>query len=117
VARGSSARILGNTIVNNKGSGIFAHRSSQADVFGNSISGNAENGITARYGAGINLRVEAVPANSKLGTNRTDANSMNAGVGLSCSIGGYADGPMGTLDGAKGAKELDRTCIDRLTQP
>ena len=44
VARGSTARIVGNKIVDNKGSGIFVNRHSQADVFGNSISGNAGNG-------------------------------------------------------------------------
>lgn len=88
VTRGSSARIVGNTIENNKGSGVFVNRNSQADIFGNSISGNAGNGITATH---------------------------NAGVGLSGSVGGYADGPMGTLDGIRSAKEMDGGCVDRLT--
>jgi parallel beta-helix repeat protein len=113
VTRGSSARIVGNAIENNKGSGVFVTRNSQADIFGNSISGNAGNGITASHNAGVNLDNEDQLFN--LGPNQTDPGSKNAGAGLSGSVGGYADGPMGTLDGVRGAKEMDGTCIDRLT--
>jgi parallel beta-helix repeat protein len=113
VTRGSSARIVGNRIENNKGSGILVSRQSQADVFGNAISGNEGNGITASHNGGINLDNEDKLFN--LGPNTTNPASKNAGAGLSGSVGGYADGPMGTLSGAKGAKEMDGTCIDRLT--
>jgi parallel beta-helix repeat protein len=113
VNRGSSARIVGNTIEGNKGSGVFVTRNSQADIFGNSISGNAGNGIAASHNAGVNLTNE--DNLFKLGPNQTNAGSRNAGVGLSGSVGGYADGPMGTLAGARGAKEMDGTCVDRLT--
>ena len=115
VARGSTARIVGNAIVDNKGSGIFVNRHSQADVFGNSISGNAGNGISASHSAGVNLRVEDLPVKS--GANQTDASSKNSGVGLSCSVGGYADGPLGTLSGTKGVKEIESSCVDRLMAP
>ena len=114
VARGSSARIVGNTIENNKGSGVVVARNSQADIFGNAISGNGGNGITASHNAGINLDNEDQLFN--LGPNQTSPAAKNAGVGLSGSVGGYADGPMGTLDGVRGAKEMDGTCIDRLTK-
>jgi len=114
VTRGSSARIVGNAIENNKGSGVFVTRNSQADIFGNSISGNAGNGVTASHNGGVNLDNEDQLFN--LGPNQTDPGSKNAGAGLSGSVGGYADGPMGTLDGVKGAKEMDGTCIDRLTR-
>lgn len=114
VTRGSSARIVGNTIENNKGSGVVVTRNSQADIFGNSISGNSGNGITASHNAGVNLDNDDQLFN--LGPNRTDPGSKNAGAGLSGSVGGYADGPLGTLDGARGAKEMDGTCIDRLTK-
>ncbi len=113
VTRGSSARIVGNTIENNKGSGVFVNRNSQADIFGNSISGNAGNGITASHNAGVNLSNE--DKLFELGPNQTHAGSKNAGVGLSGSVGGYADGPMGTLDGIRRAKEIDGGCVDRLT--
>lgn len=113
VTRGSSARIVGNTIENNGGSGVFVSRNSQADIFGNSISGNARNGITASQNSGVNLGNEDKMFD--LGPNQTDAASKNAGFGLSGSVGGYADGPMGSLDGVRGAKEVDGTCVDCLT--
>jgi len=111
VNRQSSARVVGNTIENNKGSGVFVTRNSQADVFGNAISGNAGNGITASHNSGINMTNE--DKLFELGPNRTEA--KNAGFGFSGSVGGYVDGPIGTLVGVKGARELDGTCIDKLT--
>jgi parallel beta-helix repeat protein len=113
VTRGSSARIVGNTIENNGGSGVFVSRNSQADIFGNSISGNAKNGITASQNAGVNLGNEDNMFD--LGPNQTDPASRNAGFGLSASVGGYVDGPIGSLDGVRGPKEIDATCVDRLT--
>ena len=111
VNRQSSARIVGNTVENNKGSGILVTRNSQADVFGNSVSGNAGNGITASHMAGVNMTNEDKLFD--LGPNQTGA--KNGGYGLSGSVGGYVDGPFGTLDGAKGAKKIEGGCIDQLT--
>jgi len=113
VTRTSSARIVGNTIENNGGSGVFVGRNSQADIFGNSISGNAGNGIAASQNSGVNLGNENRMFD--LGPNETDSASPNKGFGLSGSVGGYADGPLGSLTGVRGAKEMDGTCIDRLT--
>ena len=113
VNRQSSARIVGNTIENNKGSGILVTRNSQADIFGNSITGNGGDGIAASHASGVNLTNEDKLFD--LGPNRTDGKSKNAGFGLSGSVGGYIDGPAGTLDGAKGAKQIWDGCIDRLT--
>ena len=112
VNRQSSARIVGNTIENNKGSGVLVTRNSQADVFGNSISGNAGDGITASHMAGVNFTNEDKLFD--LGPNET--RSKNAGCGLNASVGGYVDGPLGALDGAKGAKRIEHGCIDRLTK-
>ena len=111
VNRQSSARIVGNTVENNKGSGILVTRNSQADVFGNAISGNGGDGITASHMAGVNTTNEDKLFD--LGPNSTAA--KNGGYGLSGSVGGYVDGPFGTLDGAKGAKKIESNCIDRLT--
>ena len=113
VNRQSSARIVGNTIENNKGSGVYVTRNSQADVFGNAISGNGADGITASHGAGINLTNEDNLFD--LGSNRTDARSKNAGFGLNGSVGGYVDGPLGTLDGARGARQIGKGCVDSVS--
>ena len=72
-------------------------------------------GITASHTAGVNLRVEDLPVKS--GPNQTDASSQNSGVGLSCSVGGYVDGPLGSLAGTKGLKEIESSCVDRIIAP
>src|SRR5688572_8844999 len=108
---GHGPNVVGNTVENNKGSGILVTRNSQADVFGNAISGNGGDGITTSHMAGVNTTNEDKLFD--LGPNSTAA--KNGGYGLSGSVGGYVDGPFGTLDGAKGAKKIDSNCIDRLT--
>ncbi|HXV31581.1 MAG TPA: right-handed parallel beta-helix repeat-containing protein, partial [Sinorhizobium sp.] len=113
VTRASAARIVGNKIEGNGGSGIFVGRQSQADIFGNSISGNGANGITASQNSGVNLGNE--DGMFDLGPNDTNPASKNAGYGLSVSTGGYADGPIGSLDGTRGAKNIDQTSVDCVT--
>lgn len=113
VTRASAARIVGNTIESNGGSGVFVSRQSQADVFGNSISGNGANGITASQNSGVNLGNEDKMFD--LGPNETTPSSRNAGFGLSVSVLSYADGPVGSLSGARGAKSIDKTSVDNLS--
>src|SRR5713101_1766418 len=115
VSRTSSAWIANNTIANNKGGGVFVNRNSQADVVGNTISGNGGDGITASQNSGVNLRSEGTAVHQ--GPNQTDPTAKNAGFGVKCSIGGYAEGPLGTLSGTQGAKEFDNSCVDRLILP
>jgi nitrous oxidase accessory protein NosD len=116
VLRGdSSAWIVGNSIINSKGSGILVTRNSQADVLANAISGSAADGIAVSYGSGVNFRSEGTTRGE--GANLTDPALKNAGFGVSCSVGGYVAGPLGTLAGVKGTRAIDTTCIDRVTLP
>jgi parallel beta-helix repeat protein len=115
VSRASSAWIANNTIANNKGGGIFVNRSSQADIVNNTINGNGGDGITASQNSGVNLRSEGTLLPQA--PNETDPAAKNAGVGVKCSIGGYAEGPLGTLTGTRGQKEFDNSCIDRVSLP
>jgi parallel beta-helix repeat protein len=114
VERNSSAWVVGNTIVANNGPGIAIDRSSEADVVANTINGNRGDGIVATRNSGVNLHSTGSPRRD--GPNRTDPALKNNGVGVRCSIGGYVDGPLGTLIGTLGAKQLDSGCIDRLTK-
>jgi parallel beta-helix repeat protein len=107
IERSSGAWIVGNTISNNKESGIAVHRNAQADVIANVINGNGGDAITVSYNSGVNFDSEP----RKDGPNKTTQN--NGGAGIKCTIGGYVDGPLGSLAGAKGAKEIDKTCVDR----
>ena len=111
IERTSGAWIVGNTISGNKESGITVHRNAQADVIANTINGNGGDAITVTYNSGVNFDSEP----RKDGPNKTTQN--NAGAGIKCAIGGYVDGPVGTLAGAKGAKDIDKSCVDRTAAP
>ncbi len=110
IERTSGAWIVGNTISNNKESGIAVHRNAQADVIANTINGNGGDGITVSYNGGVNFNSEP----RKDGPNKTM--ESNGGAGIKCMVGGYVDGPMGTLAGTKGTKDFDTGCVDRTTK-
>ncbi len=115
VSRASSAWIANNTITDNKGGGVFVNRNSQADIVGNTINGNGGDGVTASQNSGINLRSEGTLLPQR--PNHTDPTARNARFGVKCLIGGYVEGPLGTLVGGQGTKEFDNSCIDRLILP
>ena len=111
IERTSGAWIVGNTISGNKDSGITVHRNAQADVIANTINSNGGDAITVTYNSGVNFDSEP----RKDGPNKTTQN--NSGAGIKCAIGGYVDGPLGTLAGAKGVKDIDKSCFDRTAAP
>src|SRR4051812_31936930 len=112
IERTSGAWIVGNTITHNKESGIAVHRNSQADIVGNVINANGGDAITVSHNGGVNLNSEP----RRDGPNKTDAGQNNADVGIRCSIGGFVEGPAGSLNSAKGAKLFEHGCIDRVTK-
>ncbi len=114
VERSSGAWIVANTIVANNGPGVAIDRSSEADVVANTINENRGDGIVATRNSSVNLESTGSPRRD--GPNRTDPALRNTGVGVRCSIGGYVDGPLGSLTGTLGTKLFASGCIDRLTQ-
>jgi parallel beta-helix repeat protein len=112
IERTSGAWIVGNTISGNKESGITVHHNAQADVIANVISGNGGDAINVSYNSGVNFDSEP----RKDGPNQTAAGQKNAGAAIRCAIGGYVDGPLGSLAGARSAKDFDKSCVDRVTQ-
>ena len=111
IERTSGAWIVGNIISNNKESGIAVHRNAQADVIANTINANGGDAITVSYNSGVNLASEP----RRDGPNQTSVGQNNHGAGIRCTIGGYVDGPPGTLAGTQGAKAFDNSCVDRVT--
>jgi parallel beta-helix repeat protein len=111
IERTSGAWIVGNTISNNKGDGIAVHRNAQADVIANTINANGGDAIAVSFGSGVNFASEP----RKDGPNQTGAGLNNGGVGIRCTVGGYVDGPIGTLMGTQGVKSFDNSCVDRVT--
>ena len=110
VQRSSTAWIAGVAISGNKGNGVTVDRNSQATLGGSTIDGNGGDAILVRRMSGLTLGDMDVRRD---GPNRTQ--QKNGGVGIRCVMGGYVDGPAGTLDGAKGAKQFDTACIDGTT--
>ena len=113
IERTSGAWIVGNAISGNKESGIAVHRNAHADVIANSINANGGDAITVSYNGGVNLSSET----RRDGPNQTAAAQSNGGAGIRCTIGGFVDGPLGTLAGTRGAKAFDHGCVDRVTGP
>jgi len=113
IERSSGAWIVGNTISNNKESGIAVHRNAQADIIGNVINANGGDAITVSHNGGVNLSSET----RRDGPNQTASAQSNGGAGIKCMIGGYVEGPLGTLAGKRGAKEFDNSCVDRVSAP
>jgi parallel beta-helix repeat protein len=111
IERSSGAWIVGNTVSNNKASGIAVHRNSQADVIANVISANGGDAISVSHNGGVNLNSET----RRDGPNQTVGGQNNGGAGIRCAVGGYVDGPIGTLTGTAGAKTFDNSCADRVT--
>lgn len=115
VARSSSARIVGNTITGNAGGGIGVSRVSSADVTANSISGNQVAGIVVMENSGLNLGT--TPGTDIFSSaNSTDPANRNVGVGITCSVGAYAQGSRGTLTGTKGIFKSATGCTNGTTR-
>jgi parallel beta-helix repeat protein len=112
VSRSSAARIVGNTIRNNKGNGVAVSRGSQADISNSTIEGNGRDGIDVTQNSAVSLGVGTATGIFDL-ANSTASN--NGGVGIRCSKNSSVDGRLGSVNGSKGPKEFDPSCVDGLT--
>lgn len=104
VTRGSNARVVGNTISGNGENGVIVTRTSHADVSSNTIDNNGENGIFVSQNSGVNLGSDAGAGVLEAPNSTTVNNGLN---GIRCRLNSYADGRLGTLNGASGAKSFN----------
>jgi parallel beta-helix repeat protein len=109
VLNSSSALIVGNTISENGGDGISVARVSQADISDNTIDGNDGNGIFVTQNSGVNLGNDTGQTIIDLPNTTTAENGL---FGLKGTIGGYADGLLGTLTGSMGRVFFDLRSIN-----
>jgi parallel beta-helix repeat protein len=109
IARCSSAQIIGNTISSNTYDGVRVVSVSQADISDNTIDGNDGNGILVTQNSGVNLGNDTGDTIFDLPNTTTLKNGL---FGLKGTMGGYADGWLGTLDGLRGRVFFDLRSIN-----
>jgi parallel beta-helix repeat protein len=112
VTNQSNARIVGNDISSNDGDGVLVIRRSSADISNNAINGNGTDGIRVEDNSVVQLGQDSGSSIFEL---PNDTSTNNTGFGLSCALGGVADGRQGTLTGTSGATDFDAACIDDLS--
>jgi nitrous oxidase accessory protein NosD len=113
VIRASTARIIGNTLRGNRGSGLAVRQTSHADVAGNVFDANDAHGIHVIGNSGINL----ADSSMRLFERRNTTTTPNGSFGIRCELGAYLDGPIGSLRGKSGVKDVsDTSCVDRSTR-
>jgi len=117
VFRSSSARIFGNSAISsNTKKGINVDRMGMVEAAGNTLDSNGETGITVRQNSAVNLGTTVAGTNFQTDANTTNVN--NTGKGISCKVGGYVAGKIGTLNGTTGATEFgalgtNDQCLDK----
>jgi parallel beta-helix repeat protein len=110
VLRSSTARIIGNTLSGNRRNGLTVQQASQADVAGNVFNDNGQHGIGVVGNSGINLADSAM----RLFVQPNTTTAPNGLFGVRCEVGAYVEGPLGSLSGRSGVKDMsDTSCIDR----
>jgi parallel beta-helix repeat protein len=113
VLRGSSAQIFSNTIQNNGAHGVLVDRNSQVEIAACTISGNLQDGVRGMRGAAIDLGADVTGKTRTFDDNPNTG--TNGGFGLSCQVGGYVDGHLGTLTGMLGGAQFT-SCLDNLAR-
>jgi parallel beta-helix repeat protein len=110
VLRSSTARIIGNTLSGNRRNGLTVQQASHADVAGNVFNRNGQHGILVMGNSGVNLADSAM----RLFEQPNTTTAPNGLFGIRCEVGAYVEGPLGSLSGRSGVKDMsDTSCIDR----
>ena len=113
VLRASTARIISNTISGNQRNGLTVQQASHADVAGNTFNRNLLHGIRVVGNSGVNLADSAM----RLFEHPNATTAPNGMFGIRCEIGAYVEGPLGSLMGSAGVKDVsDKSCIDRSSK-
>ena len=102
VLRASTARIISNTISGNQRNGLTVQQASHADVAGNTFNRNLLHGIRVVGNSGVNLADSAM----RLFEHPNATTAPNGMFGIRCEIGAYVEGPLGSLMGSAGVKDV-----------
>ncbi|MBI2816999.1 MAG: right-handed parallel beta-helix repeat-containing protein [Acidobacteria bacterium] len=111
VSRASSARIHHNSIRNNRGNGITLEQFSHAGIAHNLIDGNTGNGILVRQSSAVNLGTDT---GNNLDNLPNSTGTPNGQWGIHLMGAASADGRLGSLNGARGARQWTNDTFDSL---
>jgi parallel beta-helix repeat protein len=111
IRRGAFVRIIGNQISHNNANGILVAEAASAQISDNTIDGNGMDGIVAQIGSGVTLGADT---GDTIFTRPNSTTINNSGFGIRCRIGGYAEGRLGTLNGASGRESYSEGCVNSL---
>lgn len=113
VLRASDARIIGNRLSRNQQNGLTVQQASHADVAANTLNSNRLHGIRVVGNSGVNLADSAM----RLFEQPNTTTAPNGMFGIRCEMGAYVEGPLGSLMGSSGVKDVsDASCIDRSSK-
>lgn len=112
VDRKSSARVVGNLILNNADDGVDVRGVSFADVSDNTIDGHGDNGVEVSENSGVELGSDTGDT-IQTRPNKTTAGAESGDFGVRCRGFSYVDGRVGTLNGQDGDRDLSG-CINGL---
>ena len=107
IQRSAGASLVGNTLSENRGPGVSVDAGSHGDLAGNLIDDNGSDGVAVSHNSFVQLG-----DGPGILSAANDTNVPNAGAGLSCSANSSADGQIGTLVGAGGARKFDSSCAN-----
>jgi nitrous oxidase accessory protein NosD len=111
IEESAQARVVGTAISGNKGFGIYVARASHLEFADNLIEANGDDGVHVIGASGAIVEIGDGAVRTP---NRTSGDKMNGGFGVSCSLGGYVAGPLGSLTGRKGATNISGNCSNGL---
>jgi hypothetical protein len=107
----AQARVTGANLVRNLSDGIRVEEGSHLEVAGNAIEENGGSGVAVIGNSGAIVRVGQEIADP----NTTRAEARNRAFGITCSLGGYVSGRLGSLAGLQGTAKISDGCANGLS--
>src|SRR5262249_47435303 len=107
----AQARVIATNVLRNGSDGVRVEEGSHLEIADSMIEENGGNGVTVTGNSGAVVRV----GQEIVSPNRTRADAKNRAFGISCSLGGYVSGPLGSLAGVEGTVKVFDGCINGLT--
>jgi nitrous oxidase accessory protein NosD len=107
----AQARVTGASLIRNVADGIRVEKGSHLEVAGNVIEENGGSGVVVTGNSGAIVRV----GQGIVAPNTTRAEARNRAFGITCWLGGYVSGRLGSLAGLEGTAKISDGCANGLS--